>query len=81
MVRLNSCECFEFIQQTSWSKGTVLPGRDTVTFICLKITEILMFFIRVSINLHGGEICFFFKNLYFQAAQIPTFFKFLYQNV
>ena len=24
---------------------------------------------------------FFFKNLYFQAAQIPTFFKFLYQSV
>ena len=23
----------------------------------------------------------FFKNLYFQAAQIPTFFKFLYQSV
>ena len=50
------CVCVEYLQQTSWRKGTVFPGRDTVTFIRLKVTEIPMFFIRLSIKLHGGEI-------------------------
>ena len=50
------CVCVEYLQQTSWRKGTVLPGRDTVTFIRLNVTEIPMLFIRLSIKLHGGEI-------------------------
>ena len=49
-------------------KGTVLPGRDTVTFICLKMTEILMFFIRLSIKLHGGEILCFFQKFIFSSS-------------
>ena len=44
------------VQQTSCRKGTVLPGRDTVTFIRLKVIKITMFFIRLSIKLHGEEI-------------------------
>ena len=34
----------------------MLPGRDTVTFIRLKMTGISMFIIRLSIKLHGGEV-------------------------
>ena len=68
-----ACVCGVLMQQRSWRKGTVLPDRDTVTFIRLKVTEISIFFIRLSIKLHGGEILCFFGNLYFQAAQIPNF--------
>ena len=48
--------CVKYLQQTSWRKGTVLPDRDTVTFIRLKVTEISMFSIRLSMKLDGGEI-------------------------
>ena len=40
--KLVVCVCRD-LQQTSCRKGTVLPGRHTVTFICLKVTEIQMF--------------------------------------
>ena len=50
------CVCVAYLQELSWGKGTVLPDRETVTFIRLKVTDISMFFIRLSIKLHGGEI-------------------------
>ena len=39
------CVCVEYVQQTSWIKGTLLSDRDTATFIRLKVTEISMFYI------------------------------------
>ena len=44
------CVWVEYLQPTSRRKGTVLPDRDAVTFFRLKVTEISMFFIRLSIN-------------------------------
>ena len=44
-------------QHVNQIKELVLSGRDTVTFIRLKVTEILMFFIKLStrrkVNLDG----------------------------
>ena len=52
------CVCVPstYLQHTSWRKGTVLPVRNTLWLIRLKVTEITMFFIRLSTKLHGGEI-------------------------
>ena len=55
--------CTAYLQQTSWRKGTVLPDRDTVTFIRLKVTKISMFFIRLSMKLHDGEILYFLSKI------------------
>ena len=46
----------------------MLPDRDTVTFIRLKVTEILMFFIKLSIKLHGGKIWCFFQKFVFSSS-------------
>ena len=50
------CFCVEYLQQITWRKGTELPDGDTVTLIRLKVTKISMFFIRISIKVHDGEI-------------------------
>ena len=62
--------CVEYLQQTSW----MLPNRDTVTFIRLKVTEISMFFIKLSIKLHGGDLMFFQKCV-FQSNKIISLFS------
>ena len=50
------CVCVEYLQQTSWRKVTVLPDRETVTFIRLKVTKILMFFIRLHRSADNGFV-------------------------
>ena len=38
--KLLVCVCVETYSRQAEERVTVLPGRDTVTFICLKVTEI-----------------------------------------
>ena len=59
------CVYVEYLQQTSWRKGTELPDFDTVTIIRLKVIEIFMFFIRLSIKLYGRKIWCFFQKFVF----------------
>ena len=52
----------------------MLPDHDTVTFIRLKVTEISMFFIRLSIKLRSREIlCFFQKFLFSSGTNTEIF--------
>ena len=67
------CMCIKYLQQQAGERK-VLPGRGTVTFIHLKVTEISMFFIRLSIKLHGGEIwCLFQKFVFFSSMNTEIF--------